>query len=139
MFGKRLREIRMERHMTQQKLADAVGLALRSYQCYEQGTREPPLDMIKKLADVLDVSVDYLMGRTDTKTVVIACAIPKACQNVVIDALSKIGINKEQIVQESPHAAVVGEGFIVECVSPKEAEVAAKLIEETVKKHFLLP
>ena len=49
--------------MTQQKLADAVGLALRSYQCYEQGTREPPLGMLVKLADVLEVPTDYLLGR----------------------------------------------------------------------------
>lgn len=63
MFCKRLREVRMARHMTQQKLADAVGLALRSYQCYEQGTREPPLDMLVKLADVLEVPTDFLLCR----------------------------------------------------------------------------
>ena len=49
MFGKRLREVRMERKLTQQKLADAVGIALRTYQCYEQGVREPSLDMLVKL------------------------------------------------------------------------------------------
>ena len=63
MFGKRLREVRITRHLTQQKLADAIGLALRSYQCYEQGTREPPLDMLVKLADVLEVPTDYLLCR----------------------------------------------------------------------------
>lgn len=63
MFCKRLREVRMSRQLTQQKLADAIGLALRSYQCYEQGTREPPLDMLIRLADVLDVSTDYLLCR----------------------------------------------------------------------------
>ena len=63
MFGKRLREARMARNMTQQKLSDAVGLALRSYQCYEQGTREPPLDMLVKLADILEVPTDYLLCR----------------------------------------------------------------------------
>ena len=63
MFGKQLRKIRMEKHMTQQKLADAVGLALRSYQCYEQGTREPSLSMLISLADVLDVSADVLLER----------------------------------------------------------------------------
>lgn len=63
MFGKRLRAVRMARHMTQQQLSDAVGLALRSYQCYEQGTREPPLDMLVRLADVLQVPTDYLLGR----------------------------------------------------------------------------
>lgn len=63
MFGKKLREVRIARKMTQQKLADAVGLALRSYQCYEQGTREPSLDMLVKLADVLEVPADYLLCR----------------------------------------------------------------------------
>ena len=65
MFGKRLREVRMARHLTQQKVADAIGLALRSYQCYEQGTREPPLDMLVKLADVLGVPTDYLLCRDE--------------------------------------------------------------------------
>lgn len=63
MFGKRLREVRMERKLTQQKLADAVGIALRTYQCYEQGVREPSLDMLVKLADELSVPTDYLLGR----------------------------------------------------------------------------
>lgn len=63
MFGKKLRETRMSRGLTQQKISDAVGLALRSYQCYEQGTREPPLDMLIKLADVLEVPTDYLLCR----------------------------------------------------------------------------
>ena len=63
MFGKKLRETRMARNLTQQKLADAVGLALRSYQCYEQGVREPSLDMLVKLADVLRVPTDYLLCR----------------------------------------------------------------------------
>ena len=63
MFGKKLREARMARGLTQQKISDAVGLARRSYQCYEQGTREPPLDMLIKLADVLEVPTDFLLCR----------------------------------------------------------------------------
>lgn len=63
MFCKKLREARMARKLTQQKLADAVGLALRSYQCYEQGVREPSLEMLVKLADVLNVPTDYLLCR----------------------------------------------------------------------------
>ncbi|MEY8316006.1 helix-turn-helix transcriptional regulator [Oscillospiraceae bacterium 50-58] len=63
MFGKKLREVRMARGLTQPKLAEAVGLALRSYQCYEQGTREPSLQMLVKLADVLEVPTDYLLCR----------------------------------------------------------------------------
>ena len=63
MFGKRLREVRTARKITQQKLSDAVGIALRTYQCYEQGVREPSLDMLVKLADALEVPTDYLLCR----------------------------------------------------------------------------
>lgn len=65
MFNKRLREIRMKRGFTQQRLADSVEIALRSYQCYETGTRTPCYDLLIRIADTLDVSLDYLMGRDD--------------------------------------------------------------------------
>ena len=65
MFNKRLREMRMKRNFTQQRLADTIGVALRSYQCYETGTRTPNYDLLILIADTLDVSLDYLMGRDD--------------------------------------------------------------------------
>lgn len=65
MFNKRLREIRMKRGLTQQKLADSIGVALRSYQCYETGSRNPSLELLVQIADVLEVSTDYLLGRDD--------------------------------------------------------------------------
>lgn len=63
MFNKRLREVRMKRGLTQQRLADSVGIALRSYQCYETGTRTPCYELLVHIADTLDVSLDYLLGR----------------------------------------------------------------------------
>ena len=63
MFNKRLREMRMKRNFTQQKLSDILGIAIRSYQCYETGTRTPNYELLVKIADVLDVSLDYLLGR----------------------------------------------------------------------------
>ncbi len=68
MFNKRLREMRMKRGFTQQRLADAVNIALRSYQCYETGTRTPCYDLLIHIADTLDVSLDYLLGRDDFMT-----------------------------------------------------------------------
>ena len=65
MFNKRLRHMRMKRKYTQQKLADILGIALRSYQCYETGTRTPNYELLVLIADVLDVSLDYLLGRDD--------------------------------------------------------------------------
>lgn len=63
MFNKRLREIRMMCHLTQQNMADAIGVALRTYQCYETGSRTPSYDLLVRIADVLDVSTDYLLCR----------------------------------------------------------------------------
>lgn len=63
MFNKRLRQMRMKRGFTQQRLADALNIALRSYQCYETGTRSPNYDLLVLIADTLNVSLDYLFGR----------------------------------------------------------------------------
>lgn len=63
-FGKRLREIRMERRLTQMQVADSIHVALRTYQCYEQGKREPSFATLIALADVLEVSTDDLLGRS---------------------------------------------------------------------------
>jgi transcriptional regulator with XRE-family HTH domain len=65
MFNKRLREMRMKRGLTQQRFADILEIALRSYQCYEAGTRTPCYDILIRIADTLDVSLDYLLGRDD--------------------------------------------------------------------------
>lgn len=65
MFGKRLREMRMKRNFTQQNMADMLDIALRSYQCYETGTRNPSFDLLVKIADILNISTDYLLGRDE--------------------------------------------------------------------------
>ena len=65
MFNKRLREMRMKRGYTQQSMANYIGVALRSYQCYETGTRSPSFDILIKIADILDTSTDYLLGRDE--------------------------------------------------------------------------
>ena len=63
MFGTRLRETRSTHGLTQQYMADSLNIHVRSYQKYEGGERNPPFDILVKLADILDVSVDYLLGR----------------------------------------------------------------------------
>lgn len=63
MFGKRLNCIRKLRGLTAQAMADRLTIGLRSYRNYESGDREPSLDTLVKIADILDVSIDYLLGR----------------------------------------------------------------------------
>lgn len=63
MFNRRLRKARMDAGLTQQATADSVGTSLRNYQSYEQGKRRPTYENLAKLADVLGVTTDYLLGR----------------------------------------------------------------------------
>lgn len=62
-FSKRLNETRKSKHITAQFMADSLNIALRSYRMYESGDRSPSLEMLVKIADILDVSVDYLLCR----------------------------------------------------------------------------
>ncbi|MBE7087171.1 MAG: helix-turn-helix transcriptional regulator [Clostridiales bacterium] len=63
----KLRELRLEKGLSQQKLAEKLGTTYFSIGDWERGKCEPSLDMLKKLADVLDCSLDYLAGRDDFK------------------------------------------------------------------------
>lgn len=53
------------RGLTQPQLASIVGVALRSYQNYEQGTRKPCFDTLIALSQSLNVTTDYLLGLSD--------------------------------------------------------------------------
>lgn len=65
MFNKRLRAMRMKRSFTQQHMSDLLNISLNAYQKYEQAERSPSLDCLVQIADILNVSVDYLLGRDD--------------------------------------------------------------------------
>jgi len=65
MFGARLREMRMKRDITQAKFSEMLDIALRSYQCYEGGTRRPSFDLLVQMCDILNVPADYLLGRDE--------------------------------------------------------------------------
>lgn len=63
MFGQRLNQIRHERRITAQQMADYLRMTIRSYRNYESGHRQPSLAILVMIADILDVSTDYLLGR----------------------------------------------------------------------------
>ncbi len=64
-FPQKLREERKKRGMTQKELGEKVGVKQNTFTNWENGKREPTLDNIIKLANILDVTVDYLLGRSD--------------------------------------------------------------------------
>lgn len=64
-IGKRIKELRLERQISQKKLAQAIGVDKRAIIFWEQGVNEPKASYIKKLAEYFEVSADYLLGITD--------------------------------------------------------------------------
>lgn len=68
-FQERLRELRKGKGFTMEKMADELGISSGSISNYENGQRLPDIEVAAKIADYFGVSIDYLIGRTDTKTV----------------------------------------------------------------------
>lgn len=64
-FGKRLNQARKANGQTAQQMADMLGIGLRSYRAYESDDREPYFENLVKIADYLNVSTDYLLGRDE--------------------------------------------------------------------------
>lgn len=67
MVGKIIRELRLEKDITQSELSNYLGLTPKMVSFYELGERFPPYDIINKLADYFNVSTDYLLGRSNIK------------------------------------------------------------------------
>jgi transcriptional regulator with XRE-family HTH domain len=63
-----LRELREDRDLKQEDIAKLLSCTQACYSNYENGKREIPPVVLEKLADFYGVSVDYLLGRTNTKT-----------------------------------------------------------------------
>ena len=61
----RLQELRKKVGMTQKQLAELMGVKPHSIQRLEYGTSRPSVENLVRLADIFDVSLDYLIGRSD--------------------------------------------------------------------------
>ena len=66
-FSQKLKQLRLLLGCTQAQMANLLGITVRGYRNYELGSREPELSILIKLADYFNVSVDYLLNKTDSK------------------------------------------------------------------------
>ena len=64
-FKERLKDKRLEAGLTQAELAKKASVTTRTIQNYEMGVRKPTYEMLIAIADYFDVSLDYLVGRSD--------------------------------------------------------------------------
>lgn len=69
MFGKRLKLLRKNLKLTQSQLGENLNLSQRAISSYENGIRFPDELVLNLIADYFNVSVDYLLGRTDIKNI----------------------------------------------------------------------
>ena len=64
-FADRMKELRKEQKMTQDELADKLGISRSTVGMYEQGRREPDFEMLDMVADIFDVSIGYMVGNKE--------------------------------------------------------------------------
>ena len=67
MLPETLKELREERGMKQAQIAIILGVKQNTYSNWENGTRNPSLEMLVKIADYYKTSTDYLLGRSKEK------------------------------------------------------------------------
>ena len=63
----RIQDLRTDADMSQKQLSEILHISQRSYSHYETGSRNIPVEMLIRLENYSDISVDYLVGRTDKK------------------------------------------------------------------------
>ena len=65
----RIKEAREILGMSQAQFAESLGKSQRTVSAWETGIHEPSLDLLCRIADMCNVTTDYLLGRTDIKTI----------------------------------------------------------------------
>lgn len=68
MLGNRIKELREEKGLKQDELAKIISISPSAIGMYERNEREPNDDISIKLANFFDVSLDYMLGKSDIKT-----------------------------------------------------------------------
>lgn len=63
----RIQDLRVDSDLSQRQLGEILHISQRSYSHYEKGSRGIPIEMLIRLADYYDTTIDYLVGRTDNK------------------------------------------------------------------------
>lgn len=129
MLSKRLIELRTEKGLTQQDIADKLNIVRSTYAQYEISRREPDLDTLKKIADYFKVSVDWLLGRTDQREL-----LTEPNQNTNINK-SEINLDDLQVAAHDESGKIVpaSEG-LKNLIKDVLQEIAAEKRDEAKKQ-----
>jgi transcriptional regulator with XRE-family HTH domain len=92
-FGERLHQIREQAGLSQQQVAEALAMSPRAYAFWERKPVALKAEQLAALADVLGVSADVLLGRTETKS---ALSGPGGKMRQLFEAASRLSRNQQQ-------------------------------------------
>ena len=67
-FSERLKSLRKQAGFTQVDVASKLGISQQAYASWERGSKKPTQDNLVKIAQILNVSVDYLVGNSEEKS-----------------------------------------------------------------------
>jgi len=67
-FSERLKKLRKQAGFTQVEVASKLGISQQAYASWERGAKKPTQDNLVKIAQILNVSVDYLVGNSEEKS-----------------------------------------------------------------------
>ncbi len=130
MKSDKLKEARALRGMSMQAMADALGISFNTYQKYEYSSREPSYDTLSKMADILGVTTDYLLGREPKSP---DSPIDAFAKNVNLKELEKILIERYLKLPDKQREAVLE--FMRDAIS-EEAKRKAAMTEDESNSHF---
>lgn len=103
-FTERLKILRLERGLSQQELSTKLNIPRTTISSWELGRRSPDIKMLEILADFFKVSIDYLVGKTDTRNPVQVDKVLKSIHNIIknddelADYLQKLAASNEMQV-----------------------------------------
>ncbi|QDY85898.1 helix-turn-helix transcriptional regulator [Paenibacillus polymyxa] len=70
-YGTRIAELREHKGLKQEELAQSLGITRAALSHYEKNRRKPDFETLTKLADIFEVTIDYLVGRTSQPTAIL--------------------------------------------------------------------
>jgi len=118
-FSERMRELRKEKGISLEKLAEMMGTTKATLSRYENSKRIPNIEFVEELAKIFDVSVDYLLGRTDVRNPF----IPD-------DYTQKYKVTKRDLLQYEDFIKHAGAFFMNDEVAEEDKEKLFKDISE---------
>ncbi len=113
-FNERLKELRTEKGLTQVQAAEAISIAYRNYQRLEADGNLPNFSNFVAIADLFEVSLDYLAGRTDVREVN-GGALPAPEHQIMLEAEVEVPEGMEDLLRRVISAALAAEGVDLPC------------------------